>query len=143
MEQSVPTVELIDPSPATARATVKGFIEHSELPVAEREGLLIATSEAVTNAIVHGQPPVVLRLWAQPHRLTVTVTDRGDGPTDPFVGLLPAGHADQQPDQPGLGLWISHQLVDVTHRRHAHGYTIRITASRPRTPGDNNPSHPC
>jgi anti-sigma regulatory factor (Ser/Thr protein kinase) len=95
----------------------------------------------VTNGIVHGQPPVVLRLWAQPHRLTVTVTDRGDGPTDPFVGLLPAGHADQQPDQPGLGLWISHQLVDVTHRRHAHGYTIRITASPPaRAPGENTPS---
>jgi anti-sigma regulatory factor (Ser/Thr protein kinase) len=140
VEQSVPTVELIDPSPATARATVKGFTRASQHPVAEREGLLIATSEAVTNGIVHGQPPVVLRLWAQPHRLTVTVTDSGDGPTDPFVGLLPAGHADQQPDEPGLGLWISHQLVDVTHRRHAHGYTIRITASRPRTPDDNTPS---
>ena len=73
----------------------------------------------------------MLRLWAQPHRLTVAVavTDSGDGPTDPFVGLLPAGHGDQQPDEPGLGLWISHQLDDVTHRRHAHGYTIRITAS--------------
>ena len=57
-----------------------------------------------------------------------------------FVGLLPAGHTDQQPDQAGLGLWISHQLVDVTHRRHAHGYTIRITATQPGAAGDNTPS---
>jgi hypothetical protein len=31
---------------------------------------------------------------------------------------------------PGLGLWISHQLVDITHRRHPGGYTIRMTATR-------------
>ena len=67
---------------------------------------------------MHGHPPVVLRLWAQPGRVTATVTDTGDGPTDPFVGLLPAGHPDQPPDDRGLGLWISHQLVDVTHRRY-------------------------
>ena len=32
---------------------------------------------------------MVLRLWAQPERVTVTVTDTGTGPTDPLVGLLP------------------------------------------------------
>jgi anti-sigma regulatory factor (Ser/Thr protein kinase) len=142
VEQTVPTVELINPSPAAARATVSGFTQHSELPAAESEGLIIATSEAVTNGIVHGQPPIVLRLWAQPHEITATVTDTGNGPTDPFVGLLPASYADQQPAEPGLGLWISHQLIDVTHRRHPSGYTIRITAGRPRAPGENNPSHP-
>ena len=142
VELTVPTVELIDLSPAAARATVRGFLKHSELPVAETEGLLIATSEAVANAIVHGQPPIVLRLWEQPHQITVTVTDTGDGPTDPFVGLLPAGHTDQQPDQSGLGLWISHQLIDVTHRRHPSGYTIRITAGRPAHLATTTPSHP-
>jgi anti-sigma regulatory factor (Ser/Thr protein kinase) len=129
VEQTVPTVELIGPSPAAARTTVTGFTRHSELPIAESEGLIIATSEAVANGIAHGQPPIVLRLWAQPHQITVTVTDTGNGPTDPFVGLLPADHPDQQPDEPGLGLWISHQLIDITHRRHPSGYTIRITAN--------------
>jgi anti-sigma regulatory factor (Ser/Thr protein kinase) len=57
---------------------------------------------------------VVLRLWVQPDRLTVTVTDTGTGPTDAFVGLLPPEHSNGA----GLGLWISHQLVDITHRRH-------------------------
>jgi anti-sigma regulatory factor (Ser/Thr protein kinase) len=87
--------------------------------------LILATNEAVANAIVHGQPPVVLRIWAQADRVTVTVTDTGTGPTDPFVGLLPSAPTSDG----GLGLWISHQLIDVAHRRHAHGYTVRLTAT--------------
>jgi anti-sigma regulatory factor (Ser/Thr protein kinase) len=124
-------VELTEPSPAAARATVTGYTQHSGLTVAEIEGLILASSEAVANAIVHGRRPIVLRLWVQPNRVTVTVTDTGTGPSDPFVGLLPAGHPDPQLDGSGLGLWISHQLVDVTHRRHPGGYTIRMTATRP------------
>jgi anti-sigma regulatory factor (Ser/Thr protein kinase) len=135
VEHTAPTVELTDPSPAAARATVTGCTQHSGLPVTEIEGLILASSEAVANAIVHGRPPIVLRLWAQPNRVTVTVTDTGTGPTDPFVGLLPAGHRDLQSDGPGLGLWISHQLVDVTHRRHPGGYTVRMTATQARAAG--------
>jgi anti-sigma regulatory factor (Ser/Thr protein kinase) len=130
VEHTAPAVELIDPSPAAARATITRFTQHSELHGAEIEGLILATSEAVANAIVHGRPPVVLRLWTQPGRLTTTVTDTGHGPTDPFAGLLPADQPDRQPGGPGLGLWISHQLVDITHRRHPGGYTIRMTATR-------------
>ena len=134
VEQTVPTVELINPSPSTARATVGRLTQQSELPVPEVEGLILATNEAVANAIVHGQPPVVLRIWAQADRVTVTVADTGTGPTDPFVGLLPSDRADA-----GLGLWISHQLVDVAHRHHAGGYTIRITAMQSCTVGGESP----
>jgi hypothetical protein len=28
-----------------------------------------------------------------------------------------------------MGLWISHQLIDVTHRRHVGGYAIRMVAT--------------
>jgi anti-sigma regulatory factor (Ser/Thr protein kinase) len=125
VEQTAPAVELTDPSAITARAAVTGFAQHTKLANAEVEGLVLATSEAVTNAIVHGRAPVVLRLWSQPDRVTVTVTDTGRGPTDPFVGLL----APDTAQGCGLGLWISHQLVDITHRRHPRGYTIRITAT--------------
>ena len=67
------------------------------------------------------------------HRVTVTVT--GPGPTDPLVGLLPPDppnglHPGPGP-LPGLGLWLSHQLVDVTHRHHAAGFTIRLAAAHP------------
>ncbi|MDT0354021.1 anti-sigma factor RsbA family regulatory protein [Pseudonocardia charpentierae] len=139
VEQTAPAVELTDPSPVTARAAVIGFARRTELASAEVEGLVLATSEAVTNAIVHGQSPIVLRLWAQPDRVTVTVTDTGRGPTDPFVGLLAPDTADGR----GLGLWICHQLVDVTHRRRPGGYTVRMTATRPRTAGGRGASdHP-
>jgi anti-sigma regulatory factor (Ser/Thr protein kinase) len=127
VEQTAPAVELTDPSPAAARATVSGLTNHNGLLAAEAEGLILATSEAVTNANLHGQPPIVLRIWEQPDRTTVTVTDTGTGPVDPFVGLLPPTN----PSGGGLGLWISQQLVDITHHRHPGGYTIRMTAARP------------
>jgi anti-sigma regulatory factor (Ser/Thr protein kinase) len=130
VEQTAPAVKLTDPSPIAARAAVTEFTQLTELANAEVEGLILATNEAVVNAIVHGQPPIVLRIWTQPDRVTVTVTDTGTGPTDPFIGLLPPDTAEGR----GLGLWISHQLVDVTHRRHPDGYTIRITATHPDEP---------
>jgi len=107
----------------------------------------VATTRPSTRtappAIMHGGPPVVVRLWRQRGRITATVTDSGRGPGDPFVGLLAPGHPGHpqpRPDRPGLGLWISHQLADLTHRRHPGGYTVGITANRPRTAGhDGNP----
>jgi anti-sigma regulatory factor (Ser/Thr protein kinase) len=125
VEASPPAAELLDPSPSTARAAVGAFAIHSKLSPHEVENVVIATHEAVSNARRHGRPPVLLRLWVQPGRLTVTVTDTGPGPTNPFLGLLPPDH----PHGTGLGLWISHQLVDMTHRRHRDGYTVRMTAT--------------
>jgi hypothetical protein len=43
VEQTVPTVELINPSPSTARATVGRLTQQSELSVSEVEGLILAT----------------------------------------------------------------------------------------------------
>jgi anti-sigma regulatory factor (Ser/Thr protein kinase) len=127
VEESTPSAELTDPTPAVARAAVAAAAIHSRLPADEVENAVVATHEAVSNAILHGSPPVVLRLWTQPRRLTITVTDAGAGPTNPFLGLLPPG----RPYGAELGLWISHQLTDITHRRHRGGYTIRITATPP------------
>jgi anti-sigma regulatory factor (Ser/Thr protein kinase) len=124
IELSAPTVELVDPLPATARATVYWFARHAQLPTAEADNIVFATHEILANAIVHGRPPTVLRLWTQPNRITVTVTDTGPGPTDPTAGLLPP----EAPNETGTGLWLSHQLVDITHRRHPHGNTIRLAS---------------
>jgi anti-sigma regulatory factor (Ser/Thr protein kinase) len=129
VEASPPAAELIDPSPPTARAAVAAFAIHSKLPAQEVENAVLATHEAVANARRHGRPPVIVRMWVQPGRFTVTVTDTGTGPTNPFLGLLPPDH----PNGAGLGMWISHQLVDVTHRRHRDGYTVRMTATGPGT----------
>jgi anti-sigma regulatory factor (Ser/Thr protein kinase) len=129
VEQTTPAAELINPSPAAARAAVNRLSQDARLPADESQHLAYAVSETIVNAIVHGRPPIVLRLWTQPERVVATVTDTGNGPTDPFVGLLPAEHRRRGPSDPGLGLWIIHQLVDVTHRRHPSGHTVRMTAS--------------
>src|SRR3954453_22081397 len=89
VEHAAPAVELVDPSPAAARATVAGFARHHRLPAGEIDNLVFAAHEAVANALMHGRPPTLLRLWGQPERVTVTVTDTGPGPSDPLVGLLP------------------------------------------------------
>jgi anti-sigma regulatory factor (Ser/Thr protein kinase) len=136
IERTQPAVELVDPSPASARASVKWF-SHQQLPDHETDKLIFATHEAVINALRHGRPPTVLRLWTKPGRVTVTVSDAGPGPTDPLVGLLPnespaPGAGDSVPG-PALGLWLIHQLVDVTRRSDSTGYTIRLTATHPST----------
>ena len=131
VEHTAPAVEVADPSPATARAAVAGFARHHRLPTGEIDNLVFATHEAIANALMHGRPPTLLRLWARPDRVTVTVTDTGPGPSDPLVGLLPPDPLPGPGPGPRLGLWLSHQLVDVAHRHHADGYTIRLAATRP------------
>ncbi|MGH8940255.1 MAG: anti-sigma factor RsbA family regulatory protein, partial [Actinomycetes bacterium] len=77
LETSPPITELLDPTPAVARHTVRSAARTSRLDPDELEGLVFAVSEAVTNAAYHGRPPVCLRLWAGPNRLVATVTDQG------------------------------------------------------------------
>ena len=134
IEGTPPAVELVDPSPVTARAAVKWFA-HEWLPSQKVDKLVYATHEAVTNALQHGRPPTVLRLWPQPGLVTVTVTDTGPGPTDPLANPLatepPTDSADGPFTGPALGLWLIHQLVDVTRRSDPSGYTVRLTATHP------------
>ncbi|GGM08041.1 anti-sigma factor RsbA family regulatory protein [Micromonospora yangpuensis] len=127
VQQSTPVAELTDPTPVQARAAVYAA-DDGRLPVDDVEDLVVAVSEAVTNALRHGQPPVRFRLWRAPDRMVVTVADAGDGPKDPFVGLLPAGG-----DAPGgLGLWITYQSCNhVTMQRGPGGFTLRLTAGNP------------
>ena len=126
-ESSAPAAELLNPTPGIARAAVEGFARYSSLPPLEIENLVVATHETVVNSLMHGRPPVVLRLWPLSARMVVTVTDAGPGPADPLVGLIPP----RLRHGPGLGLWLCHQLVDVIHRRHPDGYTICLSSTRP------------
>ena len=126
-ESSAPAAELLNPTPSIARAVVEGFARHTSLSPLEIENLVVAVHEAVVNSLIHGRPPVVLRLWLLSARIVVTITDTGPGPADPLVGMVPP----RLRYGPGLGLWLCHQLVDVTHRRHPDGYTICLSSIRP------------
>jgi anti-sigma regulatory factor (Ser/Thr protein kinase) len=90
------------------------------------EDFLLAVDEMTTNALRHGRPPVDLRLWADEERLVCTVTDRGAGLQDPFIGYGPAHGADLSLG--GMGLWLARQLcdhVDITVTD--DGVRVRLT----------------
>jgi anti-sigma regulatory factor (Ser/Thr protein kinase) len=117
-----PEVELVDPPPAQARAAL-ARVSAGVLTEDALGDFRIAITETVTNAVVHGGPPTVVRLWGGHDRVVVTVTDQGTGPGDPFAGLRAAAHAPTG----GLGLWLTHQLCDhVSMSLGDDGFTVRM-----------------
>jgi anti-sigma regulatory factor (Ser/Thr protein kinase) len=131
LQLSPPPVEMKDPAPADARAAVArlndtvpgGILSEDRLA-----DLQLAATEAVANGLTHGTPPVVVRCWVAEDRVVVTVTDRGEGPRDPFAGLQAAAHAPNG----GLGLWLAHQLCDHVAMDHSvDGFTLRMISGNP------------
>jgi anti-sigma regulatory factor (Ser/Thr protein kinase) len=128
LEQTAPTVELVDPSPAAARQAAHDTARLADLERVDVDDLVLVVNEAVTNGICHGTSPIRARLWAGPNRIVVAVSDQGRGPTNPFVGLIPSSNSDSA----GLGLWLAHQLCNhVTFETDAHGYTLRLVLGDP------------
>lgn len=131
LETDPPRTDLTNPSPSQARTAVRETAQHTGLDTKAIENLTYAVSEAVTNGLCHGRPPVRLRLWTAPSRVLATISDTGSGPVDPFAGLLPATGTETG----GLGLWLAHQLCDhVTLSRGADGFTIRLSVGTPDPP---------
>jgi anti-sigma regulatory factor (Ser/Thr protein kinase) len=109
------------------RAAVIAAGEHCRVTQADLRGLVLAANKVVTNGIVHGVPPVEVRLWTAERRILVIVTDAGPGPQDPTVGLRPVRSATG-----GLGLWIAHQACShVTLCHEKNRFTVRLVAGRP------------
>ncbi|GIH02010.1 anti-sigma regulatory factor [Rhizocola hellebori] len=130
LELTRPLFELRDPPAAAARDAVTQAGRATELSGADISGLVLAATEAITNAVLHGRPPVRVRIWAQPRRVVVAVTDHGTGPDNPFVGLIPARESDDGVG--GLGLWLAHQMCSyVSLNRDSDGFTVRLIAETP------------
>jgi len=93
------------------------------------EDLVIALHEVAINGLRHGQPPVSLDVWTAARRVECTVTDRGPGFDDPFVGYVRGG-GDELPEG-RFGLWLARQLCDeVVLGRTREGFTIRLVLER-------------
>lgn len=129
LEANRPDAEFVNPSPADSRQAVRALGPATRLSSDEVDALVMATSEAVTNAVLHGRPPVTLRVWAAQARIVVTVTDRGPGPEDPYAGLVP--HAKATTGRGGYGLWLINNLATVAYRRDAEGFTIQLVGGDP------------
>jgi anti-sigma regulatory factor (Ser/Thr protein kinase) len=122
-----PAAEVLDPRPEEARGVARAAGGLARLGDEDVDDLVLAVSEAVTNALEHGLPPVRLRVWTEPGRVVATVGDAGNGPRDPFAGLLPAvGSATG-----GFGLWAIHQVCsEVSHHRSGSGFALRLVRTR-------------
>ena len=124
LERTEPAFELVGRTVAGARNAVRGLAD-GHLGDEQRDDLLVALSEAVTNALVHGVPPVTVRVWVGAQRVVVHVRDAGGGPDDPFAGLLPTAGSTES----GRGLWLAHQLdVDVALIPSEEGFKVRLRA---------------
>ena len=91
----------------------------------QRQDVIMAVHECVTNGVRHGQPPVSVRLWVAERRVVCTITDRGPGFDDPFAGYVRGGG---EPLPEGrFGLWLARQLCDeVVTARTSDGFTVRL-----------------
>ena len=76
------------------------------LPVGELDGVLLATSEVVTNAVEHGAPPIDLRVEAADERVRVEVRDAS--PLPPRARADEAGPSEVR----GRGMTIVDRLTD-------------------------------
>ena len=128
IESDRPALELVDQLPGTSRRSVAALAESTELDPGTIEALALAVGEVATNALSHGQPPIVLRAWSAPDRVVVSVRDHGGGPVDPFVGMVPLNMA---PAGGGLGLHVVYQTCSlVTMSWNETDFTIHLTMRR-------------
>ena len=80
------------------------------------DDMVLAVSEVLTNAMLHGAPPALLHVYDEGATWVCHVTDKGRGLIDPLAGLLPPA----EPSDHGYGLWLARQLcaaVDVGNDR--------------------------
>lgn len=109
--------------------------------VAERDVVVRVLDNLIRNALEASPPgaPVTLRVSADAEMARCTVIDRGPGVPASLVGDLFEPFVTSKPDGTGLGLWLSHALVDARDGdlRYARvGDETHFTVSLPRVPHD-------
>jgi anti-sigma regulatory factor (Ser/Thr protein kinase) len=128
------TLEIQRPDLYWLRAWVTDCARHTPLAEEDRQRLLVAVTEVVTNAIRHGEPPIVLRVWTEAAdgaaALVCEVTDEGRWPEDAGYGLVPP-----RPDgatEGRFGLWAVRLLCSVVQiRTGGPGTAVRLRLALP------------
>ena len=113
-----PTAHLLLPcrgdSVPTVRALLSRDLERWEVPAEVADAILLASGEAVTNAVVHGswgqQDSVMVIRWSMAgERFSFSVQDRGPGFESSRASMSRRAHPSQNR---GRGLYIMHALMD-------------------------------
>lgn len=119
------------------RVAVAAFAAQDDLTLDQLEEIKVATSEAVTNAIVHGygkQRDRVVRVevtrW--PGALEITVSDDGVGIADVEQAMQPAFSTD--PERMGLGFAFMQSFMDSVEVRSRPGEGTTVIMRRQLAP---------
>ena len=116
----VPDVLLNDPTPRAVRSALAERFSPALLGTGLTD-LQLAASELITNAVVHGTPPVEFRAWWGEAGCVLQVRDSGTARIDPYADLracVGGAHG-------GFGLWTVGQLADSVEIDHdEHGNTV-------------------
>jgi serine/threonine-protein kinase RsbW len=110
-----------------------GAVAHEiGFPEAGVRDILIAVSEAATNALKHGSPEherdeIAVRCHVEGDRLVIEVTDRGRG-FDPLAVPVPVA---EQMREGGMGIFFMRTLMDeVSFDCSSGGTTVRLVKCR-------------
>jgi anti-sigma regulatory factor (Ser/Thr protein kinase) len=109
------------------RRIVTSMAVAAGLPGSRADELALAVNEIASNAVVHGSPPAILRIWRGDGELICEVSDTGEGIKDVLAGQL------TPPAQGigGRGIWLSRMLCDAVEIRNGLGCTVSVHASAP------------
>jgi anti-sigma regulatory factor (Ser/Thr protein kinase) len=108
---------------AELRAFVYSEAVRAGMAPERAEELVLATSEALTNACIHGDPPLRALLWTEDGEMVCRIADSGPGIADPLAGWLPPA----RPNRGGWGLPIARQLCDALElARNENGTTVSL-----------------
>ncbi|WP_067452902.1 sensor histidine kinase [Actinomadura macra] len=119
------------------RAYVSEYARQTRLPEESLQRLLVAVTEIVTNALRHGEPPIVLRMWIEASddepALACEVADEGRWDPGTGFGLIPPRPADTGGGR--FGLWAVRLLcASVQIRSGEGGTTVRLRLRLPAVP---------
>ncbi len=135
---------------AFARAAVAVFASRLDFTVDEIDEIKVATSEAVSNSVVHGyrgtSGEVRLILDVQDGALVITVEDDGCGIKD-VAWATQAAHTTEPEERMGLGLVFIHEYMNdvVVRSKPGRGTSVRmlkapVQAGRPPESGPSRPT---
>ncbi len=125
LESTRPVIEVVDLLDLRwLRHRVQAALAQSGLPADRAADFVVAVNEVATNALLHGRPPVEVRLWLTPTRYLCAVTDHGPGFDGAAAGFAPAR---EDLADGGMGLVLARQMSDeLTTSVTATGFTVRL-----------------
>jgi anti-sigma regulatory factor (Ser/Thr protein kinase) len=111
-----------DGDPHAFRGLLAELGLESGMSAARTEEMVLAANEVVTNAVVHGEPPIAVRCWVADGDFVCEVSDGGPGVADPFAGWeLP-----EPTSQGGWGLAVARRICDALEVAAGGGHGSRV-----------------